>query len=358
MITLWNELGGTMHISNLFGLTAFIIALILPPPADTAAATIEFKPTEHCSFHLRGPIMEGDAARLKAAMEQQNTAMGDLCLEGPGGSFAEANRIIDYILSSNLIGTVVGKDAECYAACAYVFMAGRQTFENLTFPKRRLHVRATLAFLPPQGTGAAEANQEALQRSFQEAVRALGALAKFNGSHTEGTGRDADFPYPRSLIAEIVQSGPSRQVVVDSLALAHKWHITLLGFHLPTNLTKRDLHRACLAEAAEWPERSAGKAVDQVIGDDIVSIAPGKTIRTVFTAFGRASNEICVADLYHSPKTGLHINISFGKNLRDKSIMNVTHLFELDKESDNMDDNTPIWRTLPMETKFEAIGGR
>jgi hypothetical protein len=338
--------------------------------APSSAAQFEIRFTERCGVHMNGEIVDGDVERLQQAIdkaEQEEQAIrdrnpkavnfpDDICFDSPGGSLSAASKVIDYLMTNNRIGTVIDKGATCAGACAYVFMAGRSTFENLTFPRRWLHVAGTLAFQRPETTGSAQSSAEALQRSYQEAVRTLSALAKHNGSHKEGSWRDAAFPYPRSLVAEVVKAGPGQPLVVDTLEQAHKWQIALFGVRFPGEPTRRHLHRACVAEAADRTDLGVGKAAEQSVADEVVAIAPGKTVRTVFNGFGAKAADVCVIDLYRSPISGLHVNVAFGKSVKNATqYTGIDFLSKVVDDRDGKDDNTPIWRTLPMATTIASL---
>jgi hypothetical protein len=334
-------------------------------PLFAYAGTVEINFTQYCSLYLRGSIADGDAAKLEKAMEERDEQASkrepyqarELCLDSPDGSYAEATRIAAYILKETDIGTVVDKDASCVGPCALIFMAGRVRFENLTLPRRRLHVGGLLAFQAPGQDSSSGNRPDGLQVSYQNAVKALGALAKLNGEHKEGSFNERAFPYPRSLVAEFMKTGPGGALIVDKLQMARNWQIELIGFQMPPQLSKRQLYSACLLDAQDSQKPPQPNAQD--VSDDPVVVQTGKTVRTVFKGFGRKGNEICVADIYRSPKSGLHILTSFGASLKSDRIMKIDHMPQVvDDDGERLGESTPAWLALPMDTPLKSIAAR
>lgn len=107
-----------------------------------------------CTYSLSGEIVEGDGARLIAALQsgpQDNDfgSFGILCLDSPGGSYAEAIKMID-ALKEKPAGTYIREGAQCLSACSLVFMAGRvNQHETGPMRHRHLHINGKLGFHSP-----------------------------------------------------------------------------------------------------------------------------------------------------------------------------------------------------------------
>lgn len=121
-----------------------------------------------CSASLTGSIVPGDADKLRAyvekmapyfdvgsdATEHYNMNDGDgltLCISGPGGSYAEALKIIE-VLSTGYVKTVVPASSQCLSACAVAFMGGFYADEASRVPARQLLSGADLGFHAPSIT--------------------------------------------------------------------------------------------------------------------------------------------------------------------------------------------------------------
>lgn len=113
------------------------------PDADTFANTTV--------FHLSGPIVQGDADKVKTALEG---AWGKyLVLESPGGNFVEGIKLGEYlrtVLESSdpdLFGIFVLADGPCLSACALV-MALASSTRDIAYgdDKRFVELGAELGF--------------------------------------------------------------------------------------------------------------------------------------------------------------------------------------------------------------------
>lgn len=339
-------------------LSAVALGAILLVPISGYASEFLAIDDSDCGVRMRGEIADGDVLRLENALQERSGQMvpnADVCLQGSGQNYAEALRISRHILGQRL-STMIERDTECVEACAYVFMAGREAFENLSFPKRFLHVTGRLGFRAPPSPPVTGNDSEALIRSYREAVTALGSLARINGENRVGSYSDQKFPFPRSLIADILRSDSGQMLRVETLEQASKWNIHLLGVKLPAPPSKESLHRACVNEA-KTSKRLGDKAGPEPSGAGPIFLDSKRTARAVFKGFGLKNEEICVADLYLSKGNEFYIEISFGKSVKDDSITSADHLSGLLEDGERLDMNTPIWRTLPVQTKINTLSG-
>lgn len=336
------------------------------------SAQIDLVQATHCNIALKGEIVEGDLAQLTAMVEKAQAANINeisICLDSPAGNFDEGWRIIEYLLEGGGIGTVVDKGAECRAVCAYIFLAGRFTvFHSITHPLRRLHVGGTLSFEIPQ-LAAPDARKsltaEELEQAYSAGVRKIAALLRENTKI--GTDyRDAMYPFPRTLLAAVLQLEDNQALWIKTIEHAAKWKIEVLGFQKPDEITTADLFSACLI-TAELDGPFLGEAVGAGTAARIppqpqpIPLAPGQNYRTTFQNFGKRSEQLCVADLYKSPLSGLHIEISFGQTLTSEAVAAPLHLNDVadnrtgDFAMRGLSESKPFWYMFPRNKPLEQL---
>jgi hypothetical protein len=132
-----------------------------------------------CNLLLEGTIQRGDLDRLKALIGAQRekafASSPRLCLNSPGGAYREGLAIASYLMKQS-IGTAIPRGAECYSACAIVFMGG-------TFPwkgelNRYLHAQAVLGFHAPYVPDSNNKNrvmvdEGEIRTAFSEGIKAM-----------------------------------------------------------------------------------------------------------------------------------------------------------------------------------------
>lgn len=194
---------------------------------DAQAAEIETDRTDRmrevgCTLRLSGDIVDGDLGRLQPVLEQnfgegilpdhpdfgeivfRNLSpavdYGDfffthrLCLNSPGGSLAEAMKIVQYMRADARaalggVPTAIARGDRCEGACALVFLAGRfLRFENrpayenrpnaLLHPDGVLGLQAPLPALPDGGADADQVHALAQEASDNAAWLAQAVAEK------------------------------------------------------------------------------------------------------------------------------------------------------------------------------------
>src|SRR6476660_3553282 len=92
-----------------------------------------------CAVSLTGVIAQGDKKQLEDFLARPDLAPRMvLCLDSPGGNYTEALAVVEFLLSSDkIIATTIARGAQCYSACALIFLAGHKDKEK-TVPDRRL----------------------------------------------------------------------------------------------------------------------------------------------------------------------------------------------------------------------------
>jgi len=252
-------------------MTRFLIALVATVLIPGAASAADFRlggdESVGCRMSIEGEIVTGDAERFRdmlvAYIETvvpkdetgDHSAFFDdypheirICLDSPGGSFAEAMEMADtlayaYRVQSDIaprvpglagdivwmIGTAVPAGARCEGACAILFMAGGHfshlgTSDNVRDPNRVLHVDGRLVFRVPGPDALAT-----LQR--------IGA-------------RLDRYIVPPSLFQRIMAASPDGMVPVDTVEQAASWVIQLAGAPLIADPSLGNLGRVCATISA------------------------------------------------------------------------------------------------------------
>jgi hypothetical protein len=199
-----------------------------------------------CNVLLDGVIDVGDLEKLQAILDQQRergfSDVPRLCLNSPGGDYREGLRIARYLMEKS-IGTAVAEEAECYSACAIVFMGG-------TFPwkgelNRYLHVRGILGFHAPYIAGAAGEGKvlvesEQVRLAFSEGIRSMSEFMRL------GVGNDVKRVTPE-LMSEMMAQGPDAFYNVDTVGKAIRFRIHLYGIDRELPVDEAGMCNACVS---------------------------------------------------------------------------------------------------------------
>ncbi len=197
-----------------------------------------------CNLLLEGPIERGDLDNLKQAIGHQRTSNFDkvprLCLHSPGGSYGEGLDIATYLMKES-IGTAVPRDAECYSACAVVFMGGTYPWKGEL--NRFLHVQGVLGFhapyIPDRNDRSKTLVDEAKVRlAFSDGIRAMSAFMQL------GVGNPVKRITPE-LMQEMMAQGPEEFFFVDTIGKAIRFRIHLTGIAQIPALDDRGVCNAC-----------------------------------------------------------------------------------------------------------------
>lgn len=158
-----------------------LAALLLLP---TLSFAMEFRfhgdHPEGCMVTATGPILPGDADRLRAMLpgdsefRQYVTDTPRLCFDSPGGSFVEGLAIARHLRNTG-VAAHIPRGASCLSACAIAFLGGSaRNFEDalIDIRDRSLHSTARLGFHAPQlDVPDASFNRAEVQRAFTIAMR-------------------------------------------------------------------------------------------------------------------------------------------------------------------------------------------
>lgn len=195
---------------------------------DAGAAEIGFAHdlVFDCGMQVRGVIEAGDAARIAEMVDSPKMREGlndpnhsitpRICLDSPGGSFAEAFRIARVIYSR--FGTAVRKGERCESACAIVFMAGSISPEDDrgVVADRVLHPLARLGFHSPSLVVPEGSYDEAVvNKAYNVAVAGIGELVGVSGY----------LKFPATLIEAMLQTPPDQMMHVETVGQSARWQI-------------------------------------------------------------------------------------------------------------------------------------
>ena len=210
-----------------------------------------------CNFRLDGEIVTGDLANLAAARAQVEKLVGDrlavnwsmaaqwasrspvLCLNSRGGNFAEGLRIADYLMAvgaDHEVTTYVENRAECYSACALLFLAGRLNDRGgESYPARFLHVGGRVGFhapyIEPSGLQDRSYSRTEVAQSFKAAIGGVTAAIRLFDERAFGGPKVHDDNRPwvsSSLFVEMLRKGPNELFAIDTVGKAGRWGIGLV----------------------------------------------------------------------------------------------------------------------------------
>ncbi|MGV0910326.1 hypothetical protein [Martelella sp. FOR1707] len=250
-------------------LALFLIAIntaIFADSTPSSAASILPSDKDECAIDLTGPIVEGDfGAFLEIAHqlgldgqldngELINSPQNAVCLDSSGGLMLEGALMARFIHDYG-ITTRIEAFAECYSACALIFMAGHAKGPEIEYTNRILDVRGSLGFHAPfVAVEADESMTGAEVMAIQESLRSIMAMQVEFGLYRSPFGMQA--MVPASLISALLQRGPDEVEYVDTVEEAARWDIGLAGIIPRVKLSHTDRAVACLNFQA-WVRDSA-----------------------------------------------------------------------------------------------------
>lgn len=232
--------------------------------ADIYAYNNEFL---HCRIKLSGPIVKGDAEKLRKfiksiygkpefislefanvkALNFGEKANWDnvkdydqfkkhrICLDSNGGSFVEALKITDMFMPG--LGTVVERGANCLSACSIIFMAGAyREGDNGVFPDRFLHAGGNLGFHSPslvvaEGTFDAKS----VMKAYKIAIKSIAGIQS----------RLAKLKIGRGLLLAQLSTPSDDMYMIETTGQAAQWEIPIFGTVHPQTVDLFHAEQAC-----------------------------------------------------------------------------------------------------------------
>lgn len=167
-----------------------------------------------------------------------------LCIDGPGGSYAEALLIVD-ALAEFRIWTVVPSQAQCLSACAVAFMGGTYVDEASLMPLRQLMPGADLGFHAPSITlsGTGSMPVQMVSAAYETALADIhGVVSKLlvNAAPAHEASMSP------SLLARMLATPPGEMFHVTTLDEIGRWRIQFWdGPENSINFSSANLIQAC-----------------------------------------------------------------------------------------------------------------
>jgi len=348
----------------------FVVLALLFPALPTHGAEVGPGSSPGCQLKLEGPIEAGDSDKLSAALDGLGSTGGfdsrnvSLCLNSLGGNYDEALKLIMTVLKHTNVATVVDRGAECYSACAFLFLAGnaQRSEDGELAPDRTLDVRATLGFHAPY----LEADTaEATMLNFRRGVSAIAKLLEIDRREL----------FPRGLLAKALQVEPSSLLYVDTIEKAGVWSIRLKGFKAPTALTTRMLDQACrnkdmwtnfshtvLGRPTDDPESLHGlrqSDFPEIRGsDEPIKLSQGR-YRQALDLFGYEATNMCTVDVFANEKNELFLSLSMLPTEQEAAQPEQLGAQIMASQNDRQTldvISTPLWYVFSPDTTLMSLG--
>jgi hypothetical protein len=357
-----------------------VLALVVPA-LPSHAAQIGPGAKGVCDVKLEGAIAEGDADKLSAALDalpspSESSRMNvSVCLNSLGGNYDEALKLITLLLKRTNVATVVDRGAQCFSACAFLFMAGntQKSEDGELGPDRTLDVRGTLGFHAPYlrgapGPDAAQAMGTVVAQATTENFRrGVGAIASLLEIDRRGL-------YPRGLLARALQVDPEHLLYVDTIEKAGVWSVKLKGYKVPAALTSHMLDQACrnkdlwtnfshtvLGRPADDPEELHGTRQSDfpdIRGTNVpIKLVQGK-YRETLDMFGYEATNMCIADVFSDGKKRLFLSLSMVPTEQQPPDANQLAQQILTSANDPLTLDvlaTPLWYVFSPDTALKSI---
>ncbi|MEC3862510.1 hypothetical protein VK792_14550 [Mesobacterium sp. TK19101] len=219
--------------------TCLALLLTLFAAGVSQAATVTKGDSRACPARLTGAIAAGDLEKVKALDGvwpeplDPTTAHQVVCLDSPGGSFAEAMRIAAHFYDVG-IGTRLPEGAQCLSACAVLFMSGTRYFYegvgNGRSSHRNMHFTAQLGFHRPQLSLGRDGQFDAaaVERSFDLAVDASLEFIRLSN----GRNGQTDTMVPADLIERMFSHRGDDFFFITTTGMAGRWRIGIDGWQV------------------------------------------------------------------------------------------------------------------------------
>jgi hypothetical protein len=221
---------------------AALAVFVLPEAGSTATLTAFPEVTNRigadnigspseCNVRLSGPIAAGDVNRLLdmlRALAQKDGSADFLwgytvCLDSPGGSYSEGLELARIVIE-NRLPTMIEAQANCFSACALVFMAGNVDYEGKHVPKRTLNVKGNLGFQAPfvddNFIPDGSYSPSDFSKAFEEGIQSVGRLLKL-GQQYNFSLIDID------VLTDMLEKGPTNSFRIDTVVKAIRSGIDL-----------------------------------------------------------------------------------------------------------------------------------
>lgn len=216
-----------MRLSHLFAVAIVVIAT----PAQAAELTFLDKSYAEYSdkpvgavILVQGDIVEGDSKRLEALLSQIEDfdtgfyeSVVRLALNSPGGSYDEGLKIGSLIRDKG-VGTMVPEGAQCYSACAIIFMHGTVHLDYEKWLNRKLHPAGRVGFHAPylELMSNVETSPEMVAAAYSAALIGISELIE-----------SARTIFSEELLMKMLRVPPDQVLLVETYGDLFTWEIAL-----------------------------------------------------------------------------------------------------------------------------------
>ena len=327
-----------------------------------------------CELKLEGPIDAGDSEKLSAALSALGAAGGfdsrdvRLCLNSLGGNYDEALKLMTTLLTFTNVATIVDAGAECYSACAFLFLAGnaQRSEDGELAPNRTLDVRGTLGFHAPYlQTGTGTDVTAATIENFRRGVSAIAKMLEIDRREL----------IPRGLLAKALQVRSNELLYVDTIEKIGVWSIRLKGYKPPAALSSKMLDQACRNKDM-WTNFShtvLGRAADDSVtlhglrqsdfpeirgSDEPIKLVDGR-FRATLDLFGHEATNVCIIDVYANEKNELFLSLTMfpaDQQQPEPEPFAEQVTARLDDPQSLEVISTPLWYVYAPETALMSLG--
>ena len=218
-------------VSHLPGVTFALLLWLVSVAPLSALEVLRVEGSEiGCTHLLRGTLTPGatDGLRDRLTGAQRNADAGAhrICLDSPGGSFAEGVRLARF-----LAGLSTGVDAghRCESACFLAFMAGsfNRQEDRLIIPDRVMHPRARLGFHAPSiPTETRMFRPEEVTSAWKTALEAVAELIRLRLD-------EPDYAFRDVLLDRLLRTGGDEMTYIETVGDAALYNITVFPVLLP-----------------------------------------------------------------------------------------------------------------------------
>ena len=198
-------------------------------------------PTIGCSHRFTGIVEKGDLQKFDIVEESQTITV--VCLDSPGGSFAEAVKIAEH-LKKKTIGTKLEAGARCESACSIMFMAGSYWAHEVgPLQWRIMHPTAKLGFhVPALSVAEGTYNKQSVETAYNLAMRSVSEII-FKLVSTEGF--EAGDSMRASLLGHMMSTPYSQMFYVDTVDEAGRWGIMVGPTRELETVSKEQIYLGC-----------------------------------------------------------------------------------------------------------------
>lgn len=240
-----------------------IVIFLLVAGKFVTAAELVHSDDALCDYRLLGEINVGDTTKLQDLPNSLNPVR--LCLDGNGGSLAEALRIFDLIWEQN-VHTVVLPGESCWSACAIIFMAGGdvQGTDLTRQISRTIFPTSSLKFHSPRLSSSVlkRPTSGAITETYNSSLNIISGLFNLSQKFEKGVS-----PFPEFTFGRIVGTPYQEWYEVATVGDAVINELQLDGFIVSGQFSRENFRNICRNVLAKDRDRLGFHTVGESSGD-------------------------------------------------------------------------------------------